>query len=66
MLDSNGAFFELQEIKPFGELQDFLLIEIHLKSLIPQNEPPMLDKMSRLQRIFGGIPIDFDGAFILK
>ena len=53
--DSYGAFLELHEIVPFGELQNTLVIKIHPKSLVPQNEPLILDKMSKLQKIFDRI-----------
>ena len=65
-LDSQGAFLELHEIEPSGELQGTIFIKIYLKSLVPQNDPPELDKLSWLQKIFHRDPVDVDGAFILK
>lgn len=35
-LDSYGAFLELYEVKPFGELQDSFVIKIHARNLVPQ------------------------------
>ena len=65
-LDRYGIFYDLRKIELFGELQDSFVIKIHSKNLVPQNEPPMLDKMSTLQNIFRRNLVNVDEIFIFK
>ena len=34
-LDSYGAFFKFQEVKPFGKLQFSFVVKIYTESLVP-------------------------------
>ena len=50
----------------FNELQNSLVIEIHPEGLVPQNEPPMFNKIGWLQNILCINPIDVDGTIVFK
>ena len=63
--DCYGAFLKLREVKAFNKFQIAFVIKIHLESLVPQNKPPMLNMIGRLQN-FHRNPINVNGTLVLK
>ena len=61
--DCNGAFLKVREA--FNKFQIDLVIKIHTESLVPQNEPPMLNIIGRLQNLCG-YPINVHKTLVLK
>jgi hypothetical protein len=63
--DCDGAFVELQEVKALIKYQIAFDLKIHPENLVPQNEPPMLNIIGRVQN-FHRIPINVYGQLVLK
>jgi hypothetical protein len=64
--DSYGTFLKFHEVKTFREFTVPILVKVDTESLIKQNEPPVLDIMSRLHNIIQSSPIHIDLAFIFE
>jgi hypothetical protein len=65
-LDSYGAFLKFHEVKTFREFIVPILVKVDTESLVKQNEPPVLNVMSRLHNILRSSPIHIDLAFIFE
>jgi hypothetical protein len=63
--DCDGAFVELQEVKAFTKYQIALVVKIHPESLVPQNEPPLLNIIGQVQNLCRH-PINVHGQLVLK
>jgi hypothetical protein len=47
MLDSESPLLELQEIITFGKSDVRLIAEVRLQGLVPKNNPPMINVLTR-------------------
>lgn len=51
-LDSESPLLELQEIITFGKCDVRLIAEIRLEGLVPKDNPPMINVLTRAQDSF--------------
>jgi hypothetical protein len=51
--DCYWAFIELIDVKAFNKFQFAFVVKIYTESLVPQNEPPMLNIIGGLQNLRG-------------
>src|ERR1700738_4462971 len=63
--DCYRTFLKLREVKAFNKFQFAFVVKIHTESLVPQNEPPMLNIIGRLQNLRRN-PINVNGTLIFK
>jgi hypothetical protein len=64
-LSISNAFLKLHEVKAIHKFQIAFVVKLNLENLVPQNDPPMLNIIGRLQNLRRN-PINVYGTLILK
>ena len=65
VFDCYGVFFKHREVKAFNKFQIVFVVKINPDSLVPQNEPPMLNIVGRLQNLRKN-SINFNRTLVFK
>jgi len=64
-LDSESPLLELQEIITFGKGDVRLIAEVRIEGLVPKDNPPMINVLTRAQDSFRCVPVNVNGEALL-